>query len=384
MKPATGAVLLAFTSAMPTGASAMADTPMLAIQNVSQEEVIFDSRRVTCGLEQFPDSPARAIREAGGEIVLFATFETNWFMAGPDWASLRPTCVSAGRGAENSDPRATDDKFWIQALYSKNGRDVLALGSHEYLGTRHPGQCVVTEPEGQRPPCWFSSITQYVSKGDARHFKPAAAAPIVAAPQESYSPRSARRVGFFTTSNIIADRDHLYVLVYGEGMAGQPKGNCLFRTERSGGASRWLGWDGTGFTVDLSKLGAAPNKACRPVEGLHHEARSLMRHRESGKFVTIFTSRDRSTTGVFYSVSDDMKHWGAQKLLLEAPLTRQEPGCEPVYRYPSLIDHDAPEQAFESIGNRAFLYSVKIILDGCHQSGRLITRSPVTITAGGT
>jgi hypothetical protein len=384
MKPATGAVLLALASAMPAGASAMPSAPVLTIEQASNEEVIFDSRKVHCNLEQFPDSPARAIKEAGGEIVLFATFETNWFMAGPDWADLRPTCVSAGRGAENPDPRVTDDKFWIQALYTKNGRDVLALGSHEYLGTRHPGQCTVTEPEGQRPPCWFSSITQYISSGDARHFKPAPAASIVAAPQQSYSPGSARRMGFFTASNIIADRDHLYVLIYGEGMEGQPKGNCLFRTERSGGVSRWLGWDGRDFTVDLSTLGADPRKACKPVEGLNHEARGLVRHRESGKFVTIFTSREKSRTGVFYSVSDDMKHWGPQKLLLEAPLTRQEPGCEPVYRYPSLIDHDAPEPAFESIGNQAFLYSVKILLDGCRQSGRLITRVPVMITTGGT
>jgi hypothetical protein len=383
MKLMTFAVLLALAQAMPAGAGAMPNAPTLIVERPVAEEVIFDSRKARCGVDQFPDSPTRAIREAGGEIVLFATFETNWFMAGRDWTRLRAACASAGRGRQNPDPRVVDDKFWIQALYTKNGRDVLALGSHEYLGTRHPGRCKVSQPEGQRPPCWFSSITQYISIGDARHFRPAPSASIVAAPQQEYSPESARRVGFFTTSNIIRQGDYLYVLIYGEGMEGQPTGNCLFRTERSGGASRWYGWDGADFTIDLSTLGANRGKVCKPVEGLNHEARGLVRHRDSGKFVTVFTSRDKSATGVFYSVSDDMTRWSPQQLLLEAPLTRQDPDCKPVYRYPSLIDHQAPEPAFESIGNRTFLYSVKILLDECRQSGRLITRIPVTITGGG-
>jgi hypothetical protein len=372
-------LLMALTGALPTGASAMSSSLVLRIADASQEEVLFDNRTMGCDVAQFPDSPPRAIRETSGDIVLFAAFETNWYLAGRNWAELRAVCASAGHGAQNADPDAMDDKYWIQALYTKNGRDVIALGSHEYNGARHPGQCNALPQNGLPAVCWFSSITQYISMGDARHFQSAQAAPVVAASQEPYSPATLHRVGFFTTSNIIADGEYLYVLIFGEGMKSQPRGVCLFRTERSGGASRWLGWDGSDFAVDLSAVGTNSGHTCKPVGGLNREIRGLVRHRETGKFVAVFNSREKSHSGVFYAVSDDMKHWDEPHLLLEAPLTREPPDCKAVYRYPSLIDHDGSEPSFESVGKRAFLYSVKILLEDCRPTARLITRIPVTV-----
>ena len=120
------------------------------------------------------------------KIVLFATFETNWFLTGRNWSNLTASCRSSGQAAQNPNPRSLDDKYWIQALYSTNGLNFIALGSHEYLGGRHPGMCNHTKSSTMAPPCWYSSITQYVSKGDAKHFVPAQAAPVVATPQRPF------------------------------------------------------------------------------------------------------------------------------------------------------------------------------------------------------
>jgi len=361
-------------------ASAQDSRPTLRISGA--EEVLFDDRNSDCPIRQLPDSPARAVRQANGEIVLFATFETNWFLTGTNWDSLGANCKSAGHASQNADPEAVDDKYWIQALYTLDGRDFIALGSHEYLGTRHPGMCHYKAQGTMPPPCWYSSITQYVSHGDAMHFVPADIQRVVATPQMPFNPDSVRRVGYFTTSNIVAKDGYRYVLIFATESATQKPGNCLFRSRLTDGPSPWLAWDGSDFTVDLSHVAseaAQKSAACQPVRGLGHEARGLLWWPQENVWLTVYTGRVGTRTGLVAATSKDMLNWGNEQLLLEAPLTRREPDCAPVYRYPSIIDHDAPGFTFETVEKRPYLYSTKILLDGCRQSARQIVRLPLKL-----
>jgi hypothetical protein len=376
------AVAAIFFLTLESGLVCAQTAPGISPEKGEREETIFDDRRSTCQLRQLPDSPTRAVRQADGEIVLFTTFENNWFMDGRDWTGLKAHCASAGRGAENPDPNVVDDKYWIQALHTLDGKSFIALGSHEYLGGRHPGKCKVAATKANPFPCWYSSITQYYSRYDAKHFLPPKANYIVARPQIPFDPTKASRVGFFTTSNIVSDGRYRYVLVYSEGAEGQEKGNCLFRSALTPEPSKWWGWGGSEFSVDLSALSGVGNArpSCRPVSGLDREIRGLVRHRPTGTWIAIYTGRDGDVTGVFYSVSKDMIHWSRGANILSVAVARTEPDCPPVYRYPSIIDHDAPGFSFDTIGNKAFLYSVKIIFVGCrHYSGRQVVRIPLMI-----
>jgi hypothetical protein len=364
--------------------------PVLAVDSrptlrvAGPEEVVFDDSRSDCSIRQLPDSPARAVRQANGEIVLFATFETNWYLIGPNWDSLGAVCKSAGHAAQNADPKAVDDKYWIQALHTLNGRDFIALGSHEYLGTRHPGMCNYTAPPTAAPPCWYSSITQYVSRGDAMNFVPADVERVVAIPQVPFDPNGVKRIGYFTTSNIVAKDGYRYVLIFATESANQKQGNCLFRSKLSDGPSKWLAWNGSEFAVDLSHVASPATKeqaTCQPVHGLGHEARGLLWWPQENVWLTVYTGRIGNKTGLVAATSKDMLNWGNEQLILEAPMTRREPDCAPVYRYPSIIDHDVPGFAFETIEKRPYLYSTKILLKGCRQSARQIVRIPLKIGA---
>ena len=325
----------------------------------------------------------RAAREADGTIVLFATFENNWYLQGPDWNHLSPACLSAGHGAENSDPDALDDKYWIQALYSVDGIDFIALGSHEYLGGRHSGNCRIRSSGTMAPPCWYSSITQYELKGDARHFHRARQAPVLARPQIGFDPTRVKRIGYFTASNIVSQGDYRYVLIFAEGSELQARGNCLFRAPLRADPTAWRAWDGVGFKVNLSSApsgdSAATKPACRPLQGLPHEVRGLVRHSATGLWIAIYTGRIGKRTGVEYATSPDLFNWSPGRLLLEAALTRRDPDCPNVYRYPSLIDQTASGFTFETTGDMAFLYSVKIVLQACRPVAREIVRIPIQI-----
>jgi hypothetical protein len=355
----------------------------LSLQIAGPEEVIFDDRQSNCPIRQFPDSPARAVRQANGDIVMFATFETNWFLTGANWDSLGAICKSAGQASQNADPKTIDDKFWIQALHSLNGRDFIALGSHEYLGSRHPGMCNYTTTGTQAPPCWFSSITQYESRGDARNFVPASVGRVVATPQIPFDPDNLKRIGYFTTSNIVSMGEYRYALIFASESSVQKSGNCLFRSRLTDGPSAWLGWNGSEFAADLSQVPAEIAKQpvnCQPVRGLGHEARGLVWNPQTELWVTTYTGRIRDKTGIVVATSRNMFDWGNEQMLFEAPLTRRDPDCTPVYRYPSIIDHDAPKFAFETIEKRPYLYSVKILLGGCRQTARQIVRAPLRIS----
>jgi hypothetical protein len=359
------------------------NTPKILLEGgEAREEVIFDDRRSTCQLRQLPDSPARAVRQADGEIVLFTAFENNWFMDGKNWADLKPDCASAGRGAENPDPNVVNDKYWIQALHTLDGKRFIALGSHEYLGIRQ-GKCDLAATNANPFPCWYSSITQYFSHDDAKHFLPATTNYVVAQPQIAFDRTRSSRVGFFTTSNVVADGEYRYVLIYTQGAEGQANGNCLFRAALTPEPSKWWGWDGSDFNVDLSKRSDATSAhpSCVPVSGLDREVRGLVKHRETGIWIAVYTGRDRDVTGVFYSVSKDLFHWNRGENILRVAVARTEPDCPPVYRYPSIIDHDAPGFSFDTVGNKAFLYGVKIIFEGCRKySGRQIVRMPLSLS----
>jgi hypothetical protein len=199
-----------------------------------------------------------------------------------------------------------------------------------------------------------------------------------------FDSRRVSRTGYFTTSNIVSDGLHRYVLIFQDGIDGQKSGNCLFRASLEDNPTPWRALGSTDFDVDLT-LPPSPTQVqaggCRVLTTLGPEVRSLVRHRTSGLWIAIYNAREGTNTGIYYSVSDDLVNWRGRRLILAVPISREDPSCPPVYRYPSLIDHGAPGFSFDTVGERVHLYVVKIILRECRQSARQIVRVPITIDA---
>lgn len=356
----------------------------LRIEVVGPEELVSRPQTTLCKDVLLLDSPTRAMRRKDGSLVVFATHFTNWYFEGKDWNSLKAVCASAAAGKEDPKPEDVDDHYWIQALSAQPDGRVLALASHEYMGSRHPGQCDLAPTREQPYPCWFSSIIQLESRDDARSFKPTTVNRIVATPQVPYDRSGKQRMGFLTTSNIAADGDWLYTLIFVGGYDGQKSGTCLFRA-RSMGPTRWEAWNGSGFDSKLEKPVTADGKGqsgCEPLM-VGNQYRALVRVRDGGDWLAVGLDRDApgdKGTGVFFATSKDLLKWAPRKRLLNARIVFKAPECAPVYKYPTLIDHDAPGPNFDTVGAKAYVYLVKVILTSCKPVERQLVRVPVNIS----
>ena len=355
----------------------------LRIEVAGPEELVSRPQATICKDMLLLDSPARAMRRKDGSLVLFATHFTNWYFEGRDWDSLKAVCASAAAGKEDPKPEDVDDHYWIQALSARPDGRVLALASHEYMGSRHPGKCDLVPTREQPFPCWYSSIIQLESLDDARSFQPSTMNRIVATPQVPYDHSGEKRIGFLTASNIAADGDWLYSLIFVDGYENQQSGTCLFRAPTND-PTHWEAWNGSSFDSTLKKPvsgGAKGQPGCAPLL-VGNQNRALVRLRNSGEWLAVGLDRDApgdKGTGVFFATSKNLLKWSPRKRLLEVRIGFKAPECAAVYKYPTIIDHDAPGSNFDTVGSKAYVYLVKVLFQSCKAVERQLVRVPVAI-----
>ena len=343
--------------------------PRLTIAADAQVETVFRWESQRCMDMHVPDSPARAMRTAQGGIALFAAHLINIPMLGADFGHLAPVCASASRGEEADDPAAFRDRFWVQAVvpFSMQGRPrVLGLASHEYMGWRHPGRCAANfEGDGRRPAafrCWYSSITAVLAEeGDWRFAQIAPPEGVIATSSAPFDRARTTRTGFFSVSNALIEDGHATVLVYTEGVSGQPRGNCLLRAPLADLPGGWQSLAGGTF---MQPLGGAPREAAGPARPCDvvgdtvfagAPVRAVLRVSTPGGawWIAVFTRAaprgraDEASDGVFMSASQDLRRWStAERLWAMAPF-RSQPEAGVYYEYPSLIDHASPSAVFD-------------------------------------
>src|SRR3954466_4652541 len=91
-------------------------------------ETVFSWQRDACDRADVPDAPARAFRDAVGNVHLYAANHHNRGLVGRDLHSVRPVgCSSAFHGAEMADPAAYDDRAWLTSFWTQDGQTVYAL-----------------------------------------------------------------------------------------------------------------------------------------------------------------------------------------------------------------------------------------------------------------
>ena len=130
-------------------------------------ETVFSWQRDVCDRADVPDAPARAFRDAAGNVHLYAANHHNRGVVGRDLHSVRRAgCGVTFRGAEAADPASYDDRAWLAGFWTEDGQTVYALVHNEYLGNKH-GAC----RSSRSIDCWMNTIVLAVSNDGGLTFR---------------------------------------------------------------------------------------------------------------------------------------------------------------------------------------------------------------------
>lgn len=349
--------------------------PSPTLATVGPLEVVFNWSVDRCEDLDIPDLPARAFRDAQGNVQLIAAHYINRRFVGSSLNAVKHDCAVIMASAGDPNPAAFSYHQWIASPYTTDGQTIYALVHDEYYGS-YPdgGSCQWT--------CWYNAITLAVSTDGGASYHPAATPPanLVASSPRQYE-AGAGPYGFFNPSNIIRGPDGYYYAYLHEFWYRHPstdQGVCLIRTPDLADASAWRAWDGTGFSVAFvnpylhpAEALAAPTCRLIPQEPLGLINDSITFNTYLRRYVMVGTTwvvvDGLNTWSIAYSFSDDLVHWSARRQLVDIGDSRH-------VLYASLIDPNSPSRDFETTGQFAYLYTTRF-----NQSGNYLDRDLIRI-----
>lgn len=318
------------------------------------EELVFDWSEEKCETEDIPDIPARAFRDAQGNVQLIASHFINRRMTGSDLDSLVRDCNVIMDSDHDPDPANFNNREWIFAPYTLDGTTVYTLVHNEHVTAS-----------------WYNSLTLAVSTDSGATF--AHAAPpghLVASIPYPYED-GIEPSGIFGGSNIIynpAD-EYYYAMLHLEERGLQQWGVGVMRTQDLADPTSWHAWNGTEFGVRFINPYLEPTAdpvmhVCAPVsrDNIGKMTGSLTYNTYFGKFIMVGSEGKwdyglgRIVYGFYYSLSDDLIHWSPRQLIMEGKPIWAEwlPGDST--DYPSLIDPNDTTRNFEVTDQECYLY----------------------------
>jgi hypothetical protein len=348
--------------------------PPLAIEG--PEETLFDYTEDACSPIDIPDSPARAFRDAQDRVHLIASHYVTRAMVGPSLDDVRHDCRLVMKSDLDGDPALFNDREWLTAPWTPDGRTVYALIHNEYQGDKHAGQC----PSGVYLKCWYNSLTLARSVDGGRTFdQPPPPRHLIAAVPYRYRP-DVGPFGLFQPSNIVhrTDDGYWYALIHAAAFGAQREGTCVMRTADLRDPGSWHAWDGSGYRVRFAnpyESSGTDGRICAPVsvDEIVGMTQSLTYNTYLDKYVLVSPAgrpgpaRGGVVWGFYYSTSDDLIDWSERKLIREATLvTSFECGDPNPVFFPSLLDPDSPSRNFETTGQRPYLYFTRFHYKDCH------------------
>jgi hypothetical protein len=347
--------------------------PPLAL--VGDEETVFDHTEDACSPIDITDAPARAFRDADGKVHLIASHYVTRALVGPSLDTVRHDCRRVMVSDLDGDPARFDDREWITAPYTTDGRTVHALVHNEYQGHQHPGAC----PSGEYLKCWYNAITLAQSTDGGRTFTHAAPPRhLVATVPYRYEP-DAGPFGLFQPSNIVrkAGDGYYYALIRAEAYEAQRGGTCVMRTARLDVPGSWRAWGGSAYDVRFGDpYTSQPGGLCTPVSGpeITGMSDSLTYNTYLEKYVLVSTAGAQPAGGgvvwgAYYSTSDNLIDWTPRRLIREAALVGpyQCGDPNPVGNF-SLLDPDSRSRNFETTGRRPWLYFTRFHYKRCRNN----------------
>jgi hypothetical protein len=373
--------VLALAFAMATAQAA--SLPQLNVSLVENPEVVFDMMREDCTpSDVMPDINARAFRDSSGEIVFFGLHSTNRVLRGRDLSHLKLDCHIVLDSGNDPNPAHYNDRNFITATWTGNGRDVAALVHHEYHADDFD-RCRVKDALG----CWYNTVVAYRSGDEGRDFSKGSPLVVAAAPF-TQDVGQGRHRGFFNPSNIFSDGHYEYFFAATTGWDGQPYGACLFRSATPLDSGSWRAYDGHGFSIRYTDPYLRPDpgvKACAQIGPFLSPVGAVVRLHRSRDWLAVFEAGHNDTffpvDGIYYATAHDLLHWSLPKLLRAGP-TISSDACTTniAVSYPSILADDSTGRNFDNAGeDDAFLYFVAIPMKHCQAGPRLLLRQKLKI-----
>lgn len=355
----------------------------LVVTPVGAPEVLYDARRQGCDVNDIPDAPLRAYRTAEGEIAAFGLHYDNRRLLGPNFGQMKLECAVVFRGTGDGNPARYDDRAWITATYTEDGKSVFGLVHHEFQAHAHPGRCTLREYMA----CWWNSVFAILSPDGGKSFA-RAPSPVMAASPEKSEIGQGRHRGFFNPSNIVKVNGAYHTFIATTGWAGQSSGVCLFQARSLTGGADWRAFSGRGFSARFPDPYTEPlrNETCQPIAPFPAPVGSVTRHEPSGLWLAVFQAAKGMPDGLggsfpvsgFYAASArDLTRWSEPRLILETKTLYDSPCGESLIRsYPSLVDPASTSRNFETTGDMALLTYSETPVQGCNlrHERRLVAR----------
>jgi hypothetical protein len=350
--------------------------PKIAL--LGKEQKVFDWSRDACEPVDLPDQAPRAYRDFQGRVRMFASNYVTRGFIGPSLNAVKHTCNVALKSDLDPRPSQFDNREWLSAPYTLDGRNIYALVHQEYHGEGPRSAC----PSGSYNGCLYNAITLASSSDGGTSFSHRPPPQhLVAGPPYRYVPDSGP-FGLFQPSNIMRKDGYFYTLLQAERFRKLNRGTCLMRSRNLADPNSWRGWDGDGFSIRFAnpyRQRVDPEKhLCKPIafQQIGVMSQSLTYNTYLDRYVLIGPSGKRLpgkrrgvTWGFYFSVSKDLIHWSDRRLIAqtELPWTHRCRDRDSV-TYPSLLDPSSRSRNFETTGRRPYLYFTRIHYDGCRMS----------------
>jgi hypothetical protein len=363
------------------------------VRQIAPEQTVFDWSTQRCADDHIPDGPARAFKDSNGQVQLMTSSDVNRRMIGPTLDTVGVDCTVTMSSHSNADPAAYDDKEWLNAFWTPDGKTIAALVHEEYEGWEHPGMCafqgapkhpkLATIPPPREFPnvdltCWYNSVTTATSTDSGLTYTHATPpSQLSASVPYQYVP-DLPPYGYFEPSNIIRRSDgYFYSMIYAEAYGAQQVGVCVVRSRNPASPTSWRAWDGAGYNVKFINPyidpGPPEQHVCQPVsfDEIEKMNSNVTYNTFFQKYLLIGATGlyDPGTGevvyGVYYSTSSDLVHWSMRQLVMKAELLwTYQCGDEDPIAYPSALLQTSSRN-FETTGKKVWLYFTRFNDENC-------------------
>ncbi len=346
--------------------------------------IMYNSQTDGCAPIDTPDIDPRAYRDDSGDIVMFTLHYINRALRGPDLQHLKIDCRAALESGLAANPAQYNDRRYMTATWTDDGRHVTGIVHHEYHAEDHKKCAFKATIE-----CWFNSVLSFSSSDGGHSFALDTPAVVASAPFTQDSGQGRHR-GFFNPSNIVSNGGNAYFMASTTGWQGQDNGVCLFRSPNPLDSASWRAFDGASYSIHYADPYAgkvAAPRACKIIEPFGLPVGSIVRHVATGKWIAVWMAKandaDIPVPGFYYATSSNLLDWSRPKLLMTGKTIHESACGGSLIAYPSLLDEDAKSRNFEDAGDSPWLYYVQIAMNGCDTGARNLVRTRLKISGDG-
>jgi hypothetical protein len=348
------------TAAPATTVSAAATGSLQAVYTYNTQQ---------CDSIDIPDTPARAFRDAQGNVNLIASHYVSRRAVGSSLNTTTHQCPAIY--TSHNDTTQADWRYheWLMAPYTLDGTNVYSIVHNEWYGSLTGQRCDAGAD-------WVNAFTLAVSHdGGATFAQPQdylirypatswrSSFPCVSATPTVY--------GDFNGTNIIS-KDGYYYRIFSyrseteSANAGQWQ-ECLMRTSDVSNASSWEVWNGSGYTQSKTA-------SCQPLDKLG-EVWSITYNTYLQEYIAV--ENTFAVPHVFsFTTSPDLIHWSAPTMISGLDYYTHE------LAYPSLLDPEDTSQNFENTGQTPYLYFTRFNNGGSLNRDLLRVQITLSLSSG--